>query len=119
VMTPEETFEELLGLGMLRFVVEARLKTSSSTFLQKVEEMPDLWPEESASARTSVTCLDHGKPMQWRHINAFNKECVIVSALPRGRRSNDGKVYRVTPPWAGRSKHFTQEFEDFAVNLMR
>jgi transposase len=57
--------------------------------------------------------------MQWRHLNVFNKECVIVCALPRGRRSNDGKVYRVTPPWEGRSKHFTQEFEAFAVTLMR
>jgi hypothetical protein len=44
---------------------------------------------------------------------------VIVCALPRRRRSNDGKVYRVTPPWEGRSRHFTQEFEAFAVTLMR
>jgi transposase len=57
--------------------------------------------------------------MQWRHLNVFNKECVIVCALPRGRRSNDGKVYRVTPPWEGRSNHFTQVLEAFAVTLMR
>ena len=25
----------------------------------------------------------------------------------------------VTPPWEGRSKHFTQEFEVFALTLMR
>ncbi|MEY3535254.1 MAG: hypothetical protein RLZZ582_830, partial [Verrucomicrobiota bacterium] len=36
--------------------------------------------------------------MRWRHLNVFNKECVIVCALPRGRRANDGKMYRVTPP---------------------
>ena len=35
------------------------------------------------------------------------------------RRSDDGKVYRVPPSWEGRSKHFTQEFEAFAVTLMR
>jgi hypothetical protein len=40
----------------------------------------------------------HVEPMQWRHLNVFNKECVIVCALTRGRRSNDGKVYRFTPP---------------------
>ena len=57
--------------------------------------------------------------MQWRHLNVFNKECVIVFALPRGRRGDDSKVYRVTPPWEGRSKHFTQEFEAFALTLMR
>jgi len=44
---------------------------------------------------------------------------VIVCALPRGCRSNNGKVFRVTPPWEGRSKHFTQKFEAFAVTLMR
>ncbi len=57
--------------------------------------------------------------MQWRHLNVFNKECVIVCALPRGRRGDDSKVYRVTPPWEGRSKHFTQEFDAYAVTLMR
>src|SRR2546428_12649090 len=57
--------------------------------------------------------------MQWRHLNVFNKECVIVSALPRGRRSQDGSIYRVTPPWEGRSKHFSKEFEASALTLMR
>jgi transposase len=28
-------------------------------------------------------------------------------------------VFRGTPPWEGRSKHFTLEFEAFAVTLMR
>ena len=58
--------------------------------------------------------------MQWRHLNVFNKECVIVCALPRGCRSDDSKVvYRVTPPWEGPRKHFTQQFEAFALTLMR
>ena len=118
-MTPEETFGQLLGLGKAWRVVEARLEASSSTFMLKVEETAALWPQESTRAGTPVTCHDHVEPMQWRHLNVFNKECVIVCALPRGRRGDDGKVYRVTPPWEGRSKHFTQEFEAFAVTLMR
>jgi transposase len=118
-MTPEETFGQFLGLGKAWRVVEARLEASSSTFLLKVEETPNLWLEENARAGTPVICQDHVEPMQWRHLYVFNKECVIVCALPRGRRSNDGKVYRVTPPWEGRSKYFTQEFEAFAVTLMR
>ena len=118
-MTPEETFGQLLGLGKAWRVVEARLEASSSTFVLSVKETAELWPEESARAGTKVTCHDHVEPMQWRHLNVFNKECVIVCALPRGRRGDDGKVYRVTPPWEGRSKHFTQEFEAFALTLMR
>jgi len=109
----------LLGLGKAWRVVEARLEASSSTFVLSVKETAELWPEESARAGTKVTCHDHVEPMQWRHLNVFNKECVIVCALPRGRRGDDGKVYRVTPPWEGRSKHFTQEFEAFALTLMR
>ena len=54
-----------------------------------------------------MTCHDHAEPMQWRHLNVFNKECVIVCALPLGRRCGDGNVYRVTPPRQVRSKHFT------------
>ena len=100
-------------------MVESRFEAESSTFFLKVEETPELWPEESARVGTPVTCHDHVEPMQWRHLNVFNKECVIVCALPRGRRGDDSKVYRVTPPWEGRSKHFTQEFEAFALTLMR
>jgi hypothetical protein len=97
-MTPEETFGQLLGLGKAWRVVEARLDANASAFVLKVEETPDLWPEESARAGTPVNCYDHVEPMQWRHLNVFNKECVIVCALPRGRRANDCKMYRVTPP---------------------
>ena len=109
----------MLGLGKSWKLVESRFEPESSTFFLKVEETPELWPEESARAGTPVTCHDHVEPMQWRHLNVFNKECVIVCSLPRGRRGDDGKVYRVTPPWEGRSKHFTQEFEAFALTLMR
>ncbi len=115
----EKTFVHLLGLGNAWRVVEAQLEASSSSFLLKVEETPDLWPEESAPAGAPVICHDRIEPTQWRHLNEFNKECIIVCILPRGRRSNNGKVYRVPPPWEGSSKHFTQEFEAFAVTLMR
>ena len=92
-MTPEQTFGQLLGLGKSWKVVESRFEPESSTFFLKVEETPELWPEESARAGTPVVCHDHVEPMQWRHLNVFNKECVIVCALPRGRRGDDSKVY--------------------------
>jgi hypothetical protein len=96
----------LLGLGKIWRVLEARFEAKFSTFFLKVEEKPELWPEESVRARTPVVFHDHVKPMQWRHLNVFNKECVIVCALPRGRRGDDSKEF-VTPPREGRSKHFT------------
>lgn len=118
-MTPVETFGQSLGFRKAWHAVEARLEASSSTFLLKVEETPELWPEDSDRAGTPVTCRGHVEPLQWRHLNFFNNECVIVSALPRGRRSNEGKAYRVTSRSKGRSKHIAQEFEAFAVTLIR
>jgi transposase len=118
-MTPEQTFEQLLGLGSSWRVVRTDYEEERNTFVICVEETEALWPEESAKCGQAVTCYDHVEPMQWRHLNVFNKECVIVSALPRGRRSLDGTIYRVTPPWEGRSKHFSKEFEAFALTLMR
>jgi transposase len=118
-VTPEETFEKLLGLGPGWKIVSTDFEVERNTFVICVTETEALWPEESARCGQTVTCYDHVEPMQWRHLNVFNKECVIVSALPRGRRSQDGKIYRVTPPWEGRSKHFSKEFEAFALTLMR
>jgi hypothetical protein len=55
-------------------VVEARLEASSSTFVLSVKETAELWSEESARAGTKVTYHDHVEPMQWRHLNVFDKE---------------------------------------------
>ena len=106
-MTPEQTFGQLLGLGKSGWVVEARLEPETSAFVLKVEATVELWPEESARAGTTVVCHDPVEPMQWRHLNPFNKEGVIVCTLQQGRGRDDSKVYRLTPPWEGRSKHFT------------
>jgi transposase len=118
-MTPEQTFEQLLGLGSGWKVTRTDYEAKQNTFVICVEETEALWAEESARNGYPVTCYDHVEPMQWRHLNVFNKECVIVSALPRGKRQQDGKIYRVTPPWEGRSKHFSKEFEAFALTLLR
>jgi transposase len=118
-MTPGETFEQLPGLGNACLVVDARLESSSSTIMLKVGETAALWPEESPRTGTLASCYHHCGRMQWRHLNIFNKECVILRALPRGCRSNDGTVYRVIRPWEGRSKHFTKEIKAFALILMR
>jgi hypothetical protein len=109
-MMLEETSRNLLKLGKALRVMEARRGANPSALL-KVVETQDLWPEESARAGTPVTCYDHVEPMHLRHLNVFNKECVIVCSLPRGRRPNDGKMYRVSPPWESRCKHFSKEVE--------
>ena len=109
----------MLGLGKARYEEEVRFEAGSLTFVVNVEETASLWLEESGRAGTTVVRHDQVEPMQSRHLNVFNKECVIVCALPRGRRGDDGKVHRVTAPLEGGSKHLTEEFEAFALTLMR
>lgn len=125
-MTPEQTFEQLLGLGEEWRVINTHYEAEKNTFVIAVEETPKLWESESRRNRFKTTCYDHVEPMMWRHLNVFNKECVIVCALPRGRYVDDEqskyppqKIYRVQPPWEGLSKHFSREFEAFALMLMK
>ena len=57
--------------------------------------------------------------MSWKHLNIFNQACELVCDLPRAKCRQCGQVYRVTPPWEGQNKHFTKDFEAFALTLMR
>jgi transposase len=119
MLTPEATFHQLLGLGESWRVIRTEYETAKNTFVICVEETPKLWEEESTKWQQRVSCHDHVEPMGWRHLNVFNKECVSVTARPRGKRHEDGTVHRVSPPWEGRGKHFTKEFEAFALTPMR
>jgi len=82
-MTLEDTFGQLLGLGKNWRVMEARLNSERSTFVLEVEGTPEQWPEVKTRAGTTVTCHDHVEPMQWRHLDILNKDCVIVCKVPR------------------------------------
>lgn len=66
-----------------------------------------------------MKCYDHVDEMVWRHLNVFEHQCEIRCLLPRGRGESTGKIYRVTPPWEGLSKHFTKAFEAMALLLLR
>ena len=116
----------MLGLDEGWRVVSARYEEPENRFVIEVEETAKLWEIESKRIGFAARCYDHVPAMEWRHLNVFNKESAIICALPRGRYVDEHeslhgteKVYRVTPPWEGRSKHFTQEFEAFALTLMR
>ena len=118
---PEDTFKQLLGLGEEWNVERSHYDEKASVFELHVQETSKLWITERcpADGNDGITCYDHVEEMSWRHLNVFSKECVILSRLPRGLCPKCGKVYRVTPPWEGRAKHFTKEFEAFALTLMR
>jgi transposase len=119
-MTPEKLFHELLGLGLNWEVMESRFERESGTVFLEIRETPRLWestrcPEDGGL----VFCYDHTDELVWRHLNVFQHRCEITCRLPRGKCRQCGHVFRVRPPWEGLSKHFTKEFEAFALLLMR
>ena len=121
VMKPEELFNRLLGLGESWEVTSTRYDEKNSRFEIRICETSQLWQSERCphDGAGGITCYDHVPEMRWRHLNVFSKECELVCALPRGKCPQCQRVYRVRPPWEGRSGHFTPEFEAFALTLMR
>ena len=118
-MTPEKLFHDLLGLGQQWRVTRCEYSFDEGVRLW-VEETEQLWNGESVAAGQAVRCYDHvSEELAWRHLNVFEHRCEIHCRLPRGQRATDGKVYRVTPPWEGLAKHFTQAFEAMALLLLR
>jgi hypothetical protein len=109
-------FGQLMELGNALRVVEA--PPAVPMFLLNAAGTRDLWAEESSCSGTSADFDNRAVPMQWGHLNVVNKEYLIVFRRRRGRRVNEGTVHRVTPLREGRGKHFTQEFEVFALTLV-
>lgn len=119
-MTPEKLFHELLGLGLKWEVVESRFDRESGTVFLEIRETAALWASVHCPKDTgTVTCYDHTEVLTWRPLNIFQHRCEITCRLPRGQCKPCGHVFRVRPPWEGLSRHFTKEFEAFALLLLR
>jgi transposase len=121
-MTPEKLFHDLLGLGLNWEVTGSRFDSASGTVYLEIQETSRLWeqvrcPKEKCTCYAS--CYDHTESLTWRHLNVFQHRCEITCKLPRGKCRKCGYIFRVCPPWEGLSKHFTKEFEAFALLLMR
>jgi len=121
-MTPEKLFHDLLGLGLNWEVSGSRFDAASGTVYLEIRETSRLWeqvrcPKERCTCHAS--CYDHTETLTWRHLNIFQHRCEITCKLPRGKCRKCGYLFRVEPPWEGLSKHFTKEFEAFALLLMR
>ena len=87
----------------------------------RVEDTLALWPTEKCPhcCRATVRGYDHAPERRWRHLNVCQLQPEIVCAPPRGECAECRKVYTVRVPWEGRSRGLTQEFETFALTLMR
>jgi len=123
-MIPEKAFERLLGLDECWEVSAAEYETEpAGRFLLVVHETDQLWKKLKCPVSTCghqvVVCHDHTDARVWRHLDAFGKRTEILCAPPRARCCACRHVWRVALPWEGEGKHFTRDFEAFALTLMR
>jgi transposase len=120
-MIPEKVFHRILALGEGWRVRQVEYSDKESKVRIAVEDTPALWASESCPhcGRKTVGGYDHAPERRWRHLNVCQLQSEIVCRLPRGRCSACEKIYTVRAPWEGRSRGLTQEFEAFALTLMR
>jgi transposase len=120
-MIPEKVFQQILALGEAWRVMRMDYQEKEQRVLIRVEETPALWKQESCPhcQHKVVRGYDHAPERHWRHLNICQLQSEIVCALPRGECQSCRKIYTVRAPWEGRSRGLTQEFEAFALTLMR
>jgi transposase len=120
-MMPEKMFQQLLALGEAWQVPQMNYLEKDQRIEIRVTATPVLWRQEKCPhcARAEVRGYDHAPERRWRHLNVCQLQAEIVCALPRGEGQDCRKIYTVRAPWEGRSRGLTQEFEAFALTLMR
>ena len=120
-MIPEKLFQQLLVLGDAWRVKAVDYVEQQRTVVIRVEETPQLWPGQKCPhcEAASVAGYDHAPERSWRHLNVCQLESEITCALPRGQCRECRQVFTVRAPWEGRSRGLSQEFEAFALILMR
>jgi len=121
LMIPEKAFQQILALGDTWRVAGVDYLEREQTVRIRIEETHALWAAQSCPhcAHATVSGYDHAPERRWRHLNVCQLQSEILCALPRGQCQSCRKVYTVRAPWEGRSRGLTQEFEAFALTLMR
>jgi len=114
-------FHSILALGEGWRIQRVDYEEQENKVLIRVEATPALWRTEKCPhcGRATVPGYDHAPERRWRHLNVCQLQSAIVCAPPRGECAECRKVYTVRVPWEGRSRGLTQEFEAFALTLMR
>ncbi len=123
-MIAEKAFERMLGLDECWEIVAADYETEpEERFALVARETEKLWPKlvciDPKCGCQKVVCHDHAQARVWRHMDGFGRRSEIMCAPPRARCTKCRRVWRVAVPWEGEGKHFTRDFEAFALTLMR
>jgi len=120
-MIPEKMFQQILALGEEWRVNRVDYVEKERKVVIRVEETPVLWASQQCPQCDGKTVggYDHAPERSWRHLSVCQLESEIACALPRGQCRGCKAVFTVKAPWEGRSRGLTQEFEGFALTLIR
>jgi transposase len=120
-MIPEKVFERILALGDAWRVASMNYSKEENKVLVRVEETAQLWNSVVCPhcGAKGVGCHDHAPERRWRHLDVWQIKSEIACSLPRGRCPQCQAIFTVRAPWEGRGKGLTQEFEAYALTLMR
>ena len=81
-VTAEETIGWLLQPGKASRVLEAQIESEPSTLELKVQESPELWPEQSARAGTPIVIHDQSRQVPSRQVAKSPSRQVAKSRHP-------------------------------------
>jgi len=120
-MIPEKVFQKILFLDEGWQVKQVDYVEKESKVVLLIEETPALWSSQSCPhcGAKAMTGYDRAQERVWRHLNVCQLQSEIHCSLPRGQCKECKKIHTVRAPWEGRSRGLTQEFEAFALTLMR
>jgi transposase len=120
-MIPEKVFHQILALGNAWRVSRVDYQDKERKVVIRVEDTPALWPTQKCPfcGCATVRGYDHAPERTWRYLNVCQLESEIASGLPRGECQDCRRGFTVKAAWEGRSRGLTQEFEGFALTLMR
>lgn len=120
-MEMKQAIEVLLGLGPKWKLLTVSYLEAEGCFDLKVRETQKLWEglRCAGCGAEGVRCYDHVPEREWRHMDIMGKQSIIRCSLPRGHCKSCNLKYRIKPPWEGESKHFSKDFEGFALKLMK
>lgn len=113
-MQDRELYQTLLGLRKPWTVEGVEVKASEKQVLVKVcYEEGTLWGDESGKR---LPVHDH-VARRWRHLDTCGFTTVIECDVPR-LKNEDGSVWTVPVPWAGKGGRYTLMFESFAIAVL-
>lgn len=120
-MLSKELLLELLQLGAGWEPSEVHCGPAAGTLTVAVKAANSLWEQQECTRcqRRLLQPTDYAKKQVWRHVDGFNHKTLIACDLPRVKCAGCGYRFQIKPSWQGRSRHFTKNFEAYALSLIR